>query len=339
MDFIHIAEKEYPNPNPNDSQKIPRKIFIVPYRDRVQHKFFFSKYMSFILEDEEPGNYEIYFSHQTDNRPFNRGAAKNIGFLAMKQKYPKHYQDMTFIFNDVDTVPFNKIYDYDTQPGFVQHLYGFNFALGGIVIFKGRDFEMINGYPNYWGWGQEDNVLQHRCMKRGLTIDRRQFVSIGDQDILQLFDGIKRIVVNNALTDAKFDNGFDGLRTIHNLTYSIDEKSAVEEDTANSVMNPYIFYINIFTFEALYAAEEKQLSTIDLRDKPRKIKDYNVPRLSMNFGKEVLNNNTEQTTQHVQNNTFGVQSAANIYSPEYAKKMGIKPRATTSVKMTMGGIR
>jgi len=30
-----------------------KRIFIVPYRNRVQHKFFFSKYMSFILEDKE----------------------------------------------------------------------------------------------------------------------------------------------------------------------------------------------------------------------------------------------------------------------------------------------
>ena len=327
MDFIHISEKEVPTKTHN---KIPQKVFIVPYRDRVQHKFFFSKYMTFILEDEEPGNYEIYFSHQTDDRPFNRGATKNIGFLAMKQKYPNDYQDMTFIFNDVDTVPFNKIYNYDTQPGIVQHLYGFNFALGGIVIFKGRDFEMINGYPNYWGWGQEDNVLQNRCIKKGLTIDRCQFVSIGDQNILQLFDGIRRMVVKNALIESKFDNGFDGLRTIHNLSFTIDEISAVEEDSMNMVSNPYIFYINITTFEGLYPVDNKQFETIDLRDKPRKMKDYNIPSLSMNLG----NNKNDKE----KNNNLVVQSASNIYSPDYAKKMGIKPRASTSVRMSMGGI-
>ena len=32
-------------------KKIPKRVFIVPYRNRVQHKFFFCKYMSFILED------------------------------------------------------------------------------------------------------------------------------------------------------------------------------------------------------------------------------------------------------------------------------------------------
>ena len=36
---------------------IPKTVFIVPYRNRPQHKFFFSKYMSFILEDND--EYEI----------------------------------------------------------------------------------------------------------------------------------------------------------------------------------------------------------------------------------------------------------------------------------------
>ena len=30
------------------NNKIPKRVFIVPYRNRVQHKFFFSKYMQFI---------------------------------------------------------------------------------------------------------------------------------------------------------------------------------------------------------------------------------------------------------------------------------------------------
>ena len=58
--------------------KIPKRIFIVPYRNRVHHKFFFSRQMDFILEGET--DYEIYFSHQCDRRQFNRGATRNIGF-------------------------------------------------------------------------------------------------------------------------------------------------------------------------------------------------------------------------------------------------------------------
>ena len=81
--------------------RIPSKIFVVPYRDRIQHKFFFSRHMSFILEDKN--DYEILFVHQYDDRVFNRGAMKNIGFLAIKAKYPKVYKNITIVFNDIDT--------------------------------------------------------------------------------------------------------------------------------------------------------------------------------------------------------------------------------------------
>ena len=73
------------------TQFIPKKVFIVPYRNRPQHKFFFSKYMSFILEEKD--DYENYFSHQCDARSFNRGGTKNIGFLAIKNRYPNDYQN------------------------------------------------------------------------------------------------------------------------------------------------------------------------------------------------------------------------------------------------------
>ena len=58
---------------------VPDIVFIVPYRNRIQHKFFFSKYMPSIMKDYND-NYEIYFSHQCDARSFNRGGTKNIGF-------------------------------------------------------------------------------------------------------------------------------------------------------------------------------------------------------------------------------------------------------------------
>ena len=138
----------------------PEIIFIVPYRNREMHLEHFKKQMKIVMEDYVPGSYKYMFIHQRDEKTFNRGAMKNIGFIAMKQKYPNHYKNMTFIFNDVDTMPFYKIFDYETVPGVIKHYYGFKYALGGIVVMKGADFEKTNGFPCFWGWGMEDNVLQ-----------------------------------------------------------------------------------------------------------------------------------------------------------------------------------
>lgn len=250
---------------------IPKKIFIVPYRNRIQHKFFFCKYMSFLLEDMATEEYEIYFSHQCDARTFNRGATKNIGFLAMKEKYPNHYQNITFIFNDIDTIPFYKIFDYETIPGTVKHYYGFNYALGGIVVINGGDFERINGFPCYWGWGMEDNVLQKRCLANGLKIDRSTFYKIGSPEILQLFDGISRIINKKDPGRGEYDNGVDGLRTIYRLKYNIQNVSDNPTDNIYITQNSNFFYINIHTFLTLIPFEMEEQYTYDLREPKRKI--------------------------------------------------------------------
>ena len=250
-------------------EKIPKRVFIVPYRNRVQHKFFFSKYMSFILEDCD--DYEIYFSHQCDARTFNRGAAKNIGFLAIKEKYPNDYKDITFIFNDVDTIPFNKIFNYQTTHGIVKHYYGFKYALGGIVVMKGDDFERINGYPCFWGWGMEDNTLQKRCDGYGLTVDRSIFYEIGSPEILQLFDGISRIISKKDPWRGENDDGIDGLKTIRELKYSVDEKSENPNDNIFTVHNSRIFFINISTFLTRVPFGSEEYYNYDLREPKRKI--------------------------------------------------------------------
>jgi hypothetical protein len=253
----------------SEEVKIPKRIFIVPYRNRIQHKFFFSKYMSFILEDKD--DYEILFSHQCDARTFNRGAVKNIGFIAARNKYPEHYKDITFIFNDVDTIPFSKIFDYETTHGIVKHYYGFKYALGGIVVMKGSDFEKTNGFACFWGWGMEDNVLQKRCERVGLKIDRSVFYNIGSPEILQLFDGISRIISKKDPWRSERDDGQDGLRTISQLKYTIDDKSDNPNDNIFVVKNPNIKIVNIKTFLTHIPFGSEEYYSYDLREPKRKI--------------------------------------------------------------------
>ena len=178
---------------------IPSIIFIVPYRDREHEKIHFEVYMKYILEDLPSSSYKIYFSHQNDDRPFNRGATKNIGFLAMKEKYPNDYQNITFVFHDVDIVPYKKnTFNYNTKPGIVKHFYGYKYVLGGIFSINGGDFEKCDGFPNYWGWGLEDNMMQTRVKNNNILIDRNKFYSIIDiQNILNISNSTMRVVSNN----------------------------------------------------------------------------------------------------------------------------------------------
>uniref|UniRef100_A0A6C0D923 Galactosyltransferase C-terminal domain-containing protein n=1 Tax=viral metagenome TaxID=1070528 RepID=A0A6C0D923_9ZZZZ len=220
--------------------------------------------MDFILECCD--DYEILFVHQCDNRNFNRGAMKNIGFLAIKEKYPEHYKDISFVFNDVDTLPFHKLFDYETKKGVVKHYYGFATALGGIVVMKGSDFEMVNGYPNYWGWGMEDASLQKRCIAHNLRIDRSTFYPIGSPEILQLFDGVSRLVSQKDPQRMKMDNGQDGLTTIHKLLFSVDKESLNPNDNKYVVKSEKIFVVNVSSFMTLVRFESDSYHEYDLRD-------------------------------------------------------------------------
>jgi hypothetical protein len=211
---------------------IPKLIFIVPYRDREQHQLFFSKHMKTILEDLDSNEYKIYYIHQCDSRLFNRGAMKNIGFLIIKQLFPNNYRDITIVFNDVDTMPYTKNFlNYNTIAGNVKHFYGYDYTLGGIVSINGGDFEKIMGFPNLWNWGFEDNILQERVISNGLTIDRTNFYPIMDKNILQLNDGVIRII-NRDEHKLYVNKTADTYNEITSLQYEINEQTGFIDVTS-----------------------------------------------------------------------------------------------------------
>jgi hypothetical protein len=177
--------------------------------------------MTYILEDIPKNDYKIFFVEQNDNRAFNRGALKNIGFLAMKTLYPNDYNNITFVFNDVDTMPYTKGFlNYETVPGIIRHFYGFKFALGGIFSIKGSDFERINGFPNFWAWGFEDNLINKRASIHGIFIDRSTFYPISDKNIMHLSDGLVKNV-NRTDFDAYMKDTTEGLNSISNINYTV----------------------------------------------------------------------------------------------------------------------
>ena len=246
---------------------IPKIIFIVPFRDRRQEKCIFSVYMKYIMEDYDKNDYEIYYSHQTDTRPFNRGATKNIGFLVMKNKYPNDYHNITFVFNDVDTLPVKKnTFNYATTKGVVKHFYGFTFALGGIFSIVGSDFEKCNGFPNNWGWGLEDNVMNDRVLQNEIVINREVFYPRNTRDVISLYDTPYRIINNKEPGNYLAKNLNDNLNNITELDYIIapnydyntENKIVTTHETSDSTLKNNIkistieqkeYMINISNFK------------------------------------------------------------------------------------------
>ena len=204
---------------------IPQVVFIIPYRDREEQLHFFRRQITYVLEDKDPSTYKIIYVHQSDKRPFNRGALKNIGFLIVKDLYPEHYKTITLVFNDVDTISNRKNdLEYETKKGKIKHFYGFHFALGGIVSVTGEDFEIMNGFPNYWAWGYEDNALQKRAEQNKIVVDRSKFYKLMDPHIIHLNESVHR-VVNREEYNRHYFNSKEGIHNITQLKYTMDDET------------------------------------------------------------------------------------------------------------------
>ena len=266
-----------PEPTPSsDAKTVPKYVFIVPYRDREPHRVFFSTYIYKVMEDVPPEDWMFYFAHQNDKRPFNRGAMKNIGFLALKSAYPDDYKNIIFIFNDVDTLPYDKnVLNYHTEYGVVKHFYGFQFALGGIFSIRGVDFERINGFPNYWAWGGEDNLIHERAKQFGLTIDRSNFFTIGNMKILQFADGLKRLICRDELATSLMPNNSDGLSKLTNLSHVIYNDTHMIDITS---FDTYIDYSQLhFEEQSLDKVSKIRVSPLNaMRNIKQLQRDYTV---------------------------------------------------------------
>jgi hypothetical protein len=267
------------------SVNIPKYIFLIPYRNREPQKTHFSIYMNYIMEDYDESEYQIYFCHQNDNRPFNRGAIKNIGFIAMKQKYPNDYKNITFIFNDIDTIPATKnLLDFNTYKGVIKHYYGFEFTLGGIFSIKGEDFENIGGFPNFWGWGFEDKCIYNRAINNKVIVDRNNFYKVGDINILHIIDDPTKILTRKDCW--RIDENADTVKNIYKLSYDI---SNIEKNISSNK-----FIIDINYFECSYDINKELLysQNIAIDKSVKKENKYS----------EKLNSKIKNSQQYIKNN-------------------------------------
>lgn len=211
-------------------QTVPKLVFIIPYRNKSKQRNFFASHMLQILEDLPYTHYKIYYIQQNDNREFNRGAMKNIGFLMIKNQYPTYYKNMTLVFNDIDVMPYNKkAISYDTNEGIINHFYGVKYALGGIFSIKATDFEKTNGFPNAWEWGYDDVIFKSRAEKENLQINYSNFTGITDGNMISLKDDSTKSRLEQRIPNKYNISRPDGLHTIYELNYVVN----MEDNTVN----------------------------------------------------------------------------------------------------------
>lgn len=141
---------------------------IVPYRAgadqpwRAEQLEQFLNYMHQYLKGVQG---QIWVVEQLGNKPFNRGALLNVGFMMANPR-----RGDTIILHDVDLLPSSSLYMYYNYNGDSVHHIGRAFSrydtdsyLGGVLSIPAKVFFEINGFPNdYWGWGGEDDELRER---------------------------------------------------------------------------------------------------------------------------------------------------------------------------------
>ena len=199
----------------------PEIVIIVPYKNRKSHYNFYIKYMNNYMNNIYKKNFKIFFCNQLEDKPFNRGAIKNIGFLICKKLY-KNYKNITFMFQDIDTLPIHNL-DLKTNRGIIKDFYGVDKALHSLFTINGADFEKLKGYPNFWYWGFEDNVLYDKAINNNLKIDRSIYYELGDTKniiILDNNDKSKRLFSNKQGWDY-LNKNYDNFDDLKNIKYTI----------------------------------------------------------------------------------------------------------------------
>jgi len=151
---------------------------LIPYRNRTEHLRMFLHHMHPIFQ-RQLLDYRIFVVEQTPKEDFNRGALMNIGYAeALKRD---DYD--CFVFHDVDLVPEDDRNTYECPISGPKHMsvavnkwkYRLQYKnyFGGVTALSRQQFKAINGFANsFYGWGGEDDDLNHRIHNRNYTLNR-----------------------------------------------------------------------------------------------------------------------------------------------------------------------
>ena len=222
-------------------------VILVPYRDREAQKDIFIPHMKAFL-DNKGIHYKIIICEQSDDdRPFNRGAIRNIAFIEAVKILNQSPDTTTYCFHDVDFTPISEECIYTLQDrNSVYHPYGVHTCVGGMLFLTEKAMRESNGYPNnYWGWGLEDVCMMARLQVTGYTIDRTNFEILGDDKLFKKINGPEntRIWPNtdiNIIKDLYYDEANNrykaSLNGVENIKYEVLSEEHSEDNVIHIVV-------------------------------------------------------------------------------------------------------
>ena len=79
------------------------------------------------------------------------------------------------------------------------------------------------------------------------------------------------------------DRGLDGIKTIHKLSFTIDDKSTNPADNIYIVKSDQIFYVNVLSFMTLVRFEMDQYNDYDLRDSLKIVVSVDTSKIKTNY--------------------------------------------------------
>jgi len=193
---FHTLEVNNPNLLPGGHYLPPnctatcKLALVVPYRSRPDQLRVFLQHIHPFLARQYV-EYTIYVAHQADNKPFNRGALFNAGFLEAAKD-----QDWDcLVLHDVDLLPEDDRNLYRCRDTETYHLMlgrntdkyelAYYDNLGGAVALKPSLYTKLNGFSNsFWGWGGEDDNFSERHGHHNITFVRNSQPQIGRYTML-----------------------------------------------------------------------------------------------------------------------------------------------------------
>jgi len=129
--------------------------------------------------------------------------------------------------------------------------------LGGIVSIKAADFEKCNGFPNFFGYAYEDNLLNKRCQNNNIKIDRYNFFPIGDENIIQTNSSGPFRTIKKTEFDRFMANTGEGIYQIYQLKYVVEK------------INDNVGFVNVYTFNTPYPDNPADNRLYDIRTTPQ----------------------------------------------------------------------